>query len=494
MAVLTHDDLVSLLRRTTDRDGWLDPLLADPDGEAAMGATIEVFARASVAVDYNAAQAMIGTSSGGQVGTSSVVVSRAATGTQGTIPRGYVFADARGVQSVVTAAVVVGLGAATATLPLATLRSSEGVNTADDPRFRVDPGAGVVLDVLGTTPLIAPLGAPGVVSTTFQAVGAGDPIQGGESDWLSVLGDERAQQRQGGEDTESYRTRVRNIPDAVSPIALGDGVQATASRLGLSAVLLEPFEDGATTALKTVHGLGVISPLFGSSTNAAGTAATAAASPGQDFFDDDVPQREMLDRRMATAYLRVLVSELPADEDFAVLFADDGFADDYVGGYPDVGTPPAVIGQAMAMWEEVYRKKAGGVQFDVQLDALQRERGEGNTASASEAVVFTLAAPGGRAWLFTEAVGGLDGTANAPSGLHVPSDSYWRLRFTWANAVVSLGPVMRGRGSARLTLAALGAAGLPVQPITQIEGIAISDGATVVREVVTVHVLEMVLP
>jgi len=37
-----------------------------------MGATIEVFARASAAVDYNAAQGMITESSGGSPGSSSV--------------------------------------------------------------------------------------------------------------------------------------------------------------------------------------------------------------------------------------------------------------------------------------------------------------------------------------------------------------------------------------------------------------------------------------
>lgn len=495
MAVLTHDDLVALLRRTTDRDGWLDPILADPDGEAAMGAQVEVFARASVGVDYNAALGLISRSPGGQPGASSILVSRGTSGTSGTIPRGYLFRDARGAQAVVQTPVPVASGALSVSLPVETLRRTEAVNFADDPVFEVDPDAGVVLDSLGTTALIAPLGDPAAVATTFQEVGEGDPISGGASDWLSVHGDERGQQRQAGESTESYRARVRNIPDAVSPIAIGDGVLAAAARLGIEARVLEPFSDGATAALKDVHGLGEIFPLFASSTNSAGTAAAAALSPGADFLDDDVPEREVLDRRMATAYLRVMLAGLPRDPGFAVLYLDDGFADDPVAGYPDVGFPSVVSAQGMAIWEEVYRKKAGGVQHDVQLDVATRERGSGSTAAAVETVVFTIAPAAGRGWVFAEAIGGLDGALNAfPPGAVLPLAAYWRLRLTWLDGSTSLGPVMSNRGASRLTLQALAASGARVQPITQVEGIAISDGAVTARLVATVFVLEMLLP
>ena len=133
------DSLVELLRRTTDEFGWLQPLLDDPDSAAVLGAQIEIFARLGPAVDHNGAQATISGASGGQPGTSVITASRAASGTSGTLPAGYGFVDQRGVQAASTLAVAVGGGATTITIPVATLRQTELVNTEDAPLFAVDP-------------------------------------------------------------------------------------------------------------------------------------------------------------------------------------------------------------------------------------------------------------------------------------------------------------------------------------------------------------------
>src|SRR5215831_3968632 len=162
-----------MLRRTTDEWGWLQPLLADADSAAILGAQVTVFARLGAAVDHNGAQASISGASGGSAGTAMLEISRATGGTTGTIPQGYVFADERGCQAFLTVAVAVGSGATSLSLPLQTLRETELVNTEDDPGFGVDPGSATLTDGSGGI-LLAPaalfLDDVRAVATTNQAL------------------------------------------------------------------------------------------------------------------------------------------------------------------------------------------------------------------------------------------------------------------------------------------------------------------------------------
>lgn len=489
------DDLVALLRRTTDRDGWLDPILRDPDGGAALGAAIAVMARVAVALAYDSSCALIGSAPGGGPGSTSLTLEREATGTSGEIPIGYLFVDARGVQLRVATPVPVSALATAIVVPLQTLRKTEMVNTEDDPGIEVDAGAGVLLDGASTTALLAPPGNPAIVATTFLPGEAG-PIKGGTSDWLSVHGAERGQQRQAGESTEAYRARVRAIPDAVSPIAVADGVLAAASRLGILARVLEPFDDGASAALRVQHGLGVLFGLFWSSTNLDGTAASAAASPATDFFDDAGDGRELFDRRTATAYFRVDLDGVLDDPELATMFLDGGgYWDDEVAGYPDVGVPPLVNAQGNAIWEEANRKKAGGVSFDVMLLAGRKVEGTGHATAAISTLVFSISPPAGSGWLLSDVVVGHDGARNAfPPGALLPANAAHQLRFTYSDATTFTTPAYGGLDGEHLTADALVAMGATLGPVVLVEGFVGSDGAVDVNLVADLLVLELVLP
>lgn len=444
------DSLLALLRRTTDEFGWLQPLLDNTDSAAVLGGVITVFGRLGPAVDHNGAQATISGSSGGQPGTSSLTITRAAGGTTGTLPAGYPFVDERGARAVLQVDVVVGGGTTTLVLPLQTERESELLNTEDDPLWAVAldapwfpgsagyllapaltielvihtpgpigtmaftwainggarsapvltsgvtfpfpiPGTGIIVTfgagayVQGNEWTVAPDGTvtqtvgsgpgsvtytAGVSATTFQSLGPGTPIIGAAADFLSVHGAERGLQRQPNETESDYRQRIRNIPDAVSPIAIADTVQTAALRPGLPAFLtLEPFEDGATQALKDLHGLGSFTPYF----------------LDDSFLDDPGVPDVLYDRRIATAYFEIRAQDYLRDGNGEVLFLDDGFADDPVLGYPDMnqGVPPAVLASLLAILFDVEAKRAGGVNYDLVLHADEQLIAVGTTASAA---------------------------------------------------------------------------------------------------------------
>jgi len=160
--------LLALLRRTTDDQGYLQPLLDDPNSSAIVGAQIAIMGRLGPAVIHNAAQGTISDSSGGQAGTSIITISRTSGTTTGTIPKGYGFTDARGVRVVSTVDVVVSGGQLTKTVPVQTLRQTELVNSEDDPLFTVDPQSPSIPASAGV--LIAPVGSAGLSATSFQAI------------------------------------------------------------------------------------------------------------------------------------------------------------------------------------------------------------------------------------------------------------------------------------------------------------------------------------
>lgn len=414
--------LLALLRRTTDEFGFLQPLLDDPSSAAVLLALVRAGARLGGTVQHNADALTIGASSGGQQGTCQVTLARAATGTAGTIPSGYPFTDARGQRLRSQTAVPVAPGELTVAVPVATLRQTELVNTEDDPLVAIAADAPAVLDGAATTLLVAAPGAPGVVATTFQTVTAATPIVGGAADWLSEHGDERGIRRQAHEDEASYRHRVRNLPDVVSPIAVADVVQAAAQRLDLPAFLvLEPFFDGADPDVKALHGLGSFAP----------PAWDAAGDGTADFFDDGPSGLVLVDRRTATAYFEVRALDYVRDTDLATPYFDaDAFFDDPVRGYPDafVGFPPAVMAKLLGLVADVQAKKGGGVNFDVFLKDPDDLYGQGSTTAGSETLVFTLTPPVGKAWLVVEGDAGYD----APT----PGAFVQRLEYTLADASV----------------------------------------------------------
>lgn len=392
--------LLALLRRTTDDQGYLQPLLADPDSGAIVGAQIAIMARLGPAVDHNGAQATISDSSGGQPGTSTITVSRTSGATTGTIPKGFGFIDARGVRVVVQVDIVVTAGQLSKLVPVQTLRQTELVNSEDDPAFVVDPQSPIVVASSGV--LIAPTGSPGMTGSTFQTIGPSDPITGGAADYLSVHGGERGQLRQTGEQTSDYRQRIRNIPDAVSPIAIGDTVQAAAQQGGLPPLLVvEPFRDGATPALKALHGLSSFDSMAWDT----------------DFYDDPISGIEIVDRRSATAYFAIDAQDFITDSDGLGYYWDDGFYDDPVLGYLESEPvfPPGQLASLLALINDVNAKRLAGVNFDLFLKRDDFVVGQGSTTSAGFVEVVTLSPPGGTIWILDQVLAGAD-AANPITG------------------------------------------------------------------------------
>lgn len=420
MAIVTEDaaSLLALLQRTTDRDGWLQPQLDDPDAAAILGARIAVFARLGPSVAHNAAQATISGASGGSPGTSAVTVARASGATTGTIPKGFSFIDPRGVRAVLQADVIVA-AQTVLVLPVQTLRQTELVNTELDPDFAIDPGSPVVPGSSGV--LIAPAGSAGLGATSFQTVGPSTKIDGGAADYLSVQGAERGIYRQPGETTAAYRVRVLNIPDAVSPIAIADTVQAAAQQPGIPPLLtLEPFEDGATPTLKALHGLG--------------------SFPGiawdVDFWDDALSGFTMFDRRMGRAYFLIQPQDYVVDTQNFGTFWDDMFFDDPVLGYP-AGVdafPPTQSAALLAIANDVDAKRAGGVQFDIQLKAGDLFEGRGTRSANTFGEVVTLTPAAGTIWYLSQVLAGHDSpTPSAAIAHHLTFDLEGGSSFTTAD-------------------------------------------------------------
>lgn len=407
----SFDDFIELLRRNTDENGWLQPLLDDQDSYAVLGAQVQIFARLSPAVDHNGAQATISGASGGQSGTSNITITRAASGTTGTIPKGYTFTDERGIKALLTTDVAVGGGVTTLVLPVQTLRQTELVNTEDDPLFEVDPGSATIPASAGI--LIAPPGTGGMTSTTFQAIGPSDPIAGGAADYLSVHGGERGLQRQPGESETAYRQRIRNIPDVVTPIAVSDSVQQAAQALGLPPLLtLEPFNLGETPALKTLHHLASFSALF--------LDDPGGISQLGSFCDDPSSGLFMLDRRLARAYFEIVAQDYVTDGSGGIMFLDDGaFLDDPVLGYPFAvpSFPQGVVAAFLALADDVQAKKAGGVQFDILLRPPDTEVGHA-AGSGALSNVWTLTPAGGKIWSVLGGCAGHDSLNPDPGLFH----------------------------------------------------------------------------
>jgi hypothetical protein len=410
--------LLELLRRTTDDQGWLQPQLDDPDAAAIIGARISIFARLGPAVTHNAAQATISSASGGSPGTSTVIVSRVSGATTGTIPKGFAFIDARGARAVLQLDVIVG-AQTTLALPVQTLRQTELVNTEDDPGFSIDPQSPVVPASAGV--LIAPAGTGGLTANTFQTVGPSTPITGGAADYLSVQGAERGIYRQPGETTGPYRQRVLNIPDAVSPIAIADVVQAAAQQPGIPPLLtLEPFEDGATPALKTLHGLGSFSGI----------------AWDVDFRDDPFTGFVMLDRRMGRAYFLIQAQDYVVDTQSFGVFWDDLFFDDPILGYPgDIDIfPPTQSAALLSIASSVDPKRAGGVQFDIALKSGDLIEGKGTRTANTFGEVVTLTPAAGTIWYLSQVLAGHDSpTPSAAIAHHLTFDLEGGASFTTAD-------------------------------------------------------------
>lgn len=495
----TRDTLLAVLQRTMDPN-WLQGILDDPDSQALLYAQLDMLVALASAADWGTSAGLISSAPGGQPGVTTVVAARADTSRAVTIPQGYPFVDQRGVQLVLAQPVPLAIGQAQAALPLLTIRQTMLVNTVDDAfafigagaflDAAVAPGSAVISD--GVAPVLGPVGT--TTGPHFLTLFSSDPITGGDLDWLSAHGNERGQRRQASEPTEDYRLRVRNIPDAVSPHAIAQAVRGLGVRLGLVPITIrEPFEDGADAALKAEDGLGTFATYYLTGTLPAATSAQV------DFLDDPffgpsplpagfvLEARESVSNREGRAYFRIEAPSGLNDPDGLVLFCDSGFCDDPVWGYPDIHTHPAVISTLMAVWEEAYRKRAGGVQFDVLVPIAYDAVGVGHAQNNGATTVVTMTPPAGKTWLLLDLVSGLDA---ARSGTYPRPPDAHQVTFTFADSTTFSTLLFVKTEAQHLSLSALTAAAFPFKPITQIQGVVFGDGTRDLGLVIDARVVD----
>jgi hypothetical protein len=118
---LTQAQALALLARTTDQ-GWFAGMQASPDGQAILAALTAPLAEASLAVHSQVAACAIATAPAGRPGQCDLYLSRSASATAFTIPRGFTFVDSRGVRLAVSEDVHVSVGQTVIYLHLITIR------------------------------------------------------------------------------------------------------------------------------------------------------------------------------------------------------------------------------------------------------------------------------------------------------------------------------------------------------------------------------------
>lgn len=532
---LTRQDLLDVLTRTMD-GGWLDPLLEDEASATVLGSIAEVLARAATSADRACSQGLITEATGGSPGTSVVAVSKASGGA-GTLPKGTTLSDERGVLAFTQADVALGAGADSTVIVAETVRKTEPVNTVNDPGWRFEPVSQVadattatpivitttkphryvtgdivrVTGVLGNTPANGVFTTIVLTATTFSLTGSvgvgtytgegqvqlaplnlvlGDanPIEGATSDYLSAHGDERGVQRQANEGTYPYRLRVRNIPDAVSPVAISQAVQGPAQESDLDPVTVrESIDAGLSVAVANRWNLDSIDALYASG-------VTPLPSPAVDFVDD--AGREMVSLREATAYFRLEPRPNVGDPDALRVFMNAlSFGDDPVAGYLEAVTSfhPTLSANLMSIWQAADSKRAAAVNFDVMLRYDVQYVGRGTTVLNADTVVVTLTPPAGKSWVLVDLLVGHDTASAAPGNPVNPTTMYHRVRFTFQDASTFTTPIYTGFDTEHFlgdTLATVPA--YPGSRITLIEGIANSDGALALGVQLTTRVLEVV--
>lgn len=445
---ITEADFIDLLRRTTDDDGWLQPILDHPDSRIVLQAVIAIVQRSAEAASRGCDVGLISTAPAGVVGTSTVTIQQ--DGSQvtaaGTLPAGTRFVDARGYLYELLVEVAVPAGDNFVTnVSVLSLRETELVNTVDDPDMRFSP-ATFVSDATNATPIVIKTSSPhgyvtgdlvritdvegntaanGVHTVTvldgdeFEldgTVGNGDflgasgvaqpapftliiteatPVTNGLSDYLSTLAAERGLIQQNGESDGLFRQRTLQIPDAVSPCAISDVVLSVAQNLGLAdPEILEPFDLGETPTLKEEKALGTGSNAFFD----------------HNHLDDPINGKVNSAIDFTTAFE---IQVAPGDVNVATgAFMDSA---DVVRGFFDGlffydSNVQAQLETALAtLRQEVEVKKAHAVPFDLLLkDVIVRHDALGDTTlTGADELVWTLIPPAGSAWHLWHVLTGL---------------------------------------------------------------------------------------
>lgn len=528
----TPADYLDLLHRTTDA-GWLEPLLEEANSYAILGALTKQAARVSLAGERNCEAGQIMLAPSGRVGVSTLHMAWPGSGVA-TLPQGTIFEDARRLKYVLPQDILLPTGAAPKLFDITveSLRKIELVNTVDDPDMRFSP-VFIIADATNATPIsistttvhtyitgavVKIVGVEGntaangfwpitvVDNFTFLLTGSvgngnfrgvsgyvqpapvscevlsAEPVFGGNSDWLTVLGRERGIKRQSGEQDASFRARVRNIPDVVTPIGLLEAANGVAQFYGLPTFqLLEPFEDSSTALLDESLGLGAIDSLYYNN-SPAGVGSTALPRP----FAWDETVSLLQARREGCAYFQMRPTAVPAYLSLSVAFWDVMFYDDPVAAFFDTDAASFDAGFA-AVYEELFRKRAACVSFDIVIpvDTIKYYQGSVSVPGSGEIVAWTATPPTGKAWWLWYVWAGRVAVPAAP---HIDA-AYHRFRFTFDDATIYDSPPIYARGTSRITAADLIAI-LGSKRISQIEGI-LGDNGDTLKLVGAIRVVEV---
>lgn len=536
----TRQEYLDLLAANSS-DTWLEPKLEDADNLAILSALADMAARLDRSQVACNDALLISQAPGGAPGTTFVTLT-AAAGPGGTLTAGLVlFEDARGWVYALTADVAVPAGPATVVVHIASQRQNNLVNTVDDPDIAFfglravadatnDPGTitlsftsehifhvGDIIKVEGvlgntaangirrvrsvpsSTEIVIETTAGGNIPGNGDFAGGGttqpaplqlevvsaEPVVGGWVDMLSMHARERGQIRQQGEDTETFRARVRNITDVVSPIALSEAILGSANSFGLTDVeIREPFYLGETQALRDELQLDEFQGLF----------------LDEHFLDD--PGRILYSLREVTAYFEIDVGQPDQllqygfflDGTPAVASFFDGLA------FFDAETETYLQTAFSAIRQEVERKRAAGVSYDIVYDVWRVAQGRGVITNAADTLAFTLTPPAGRVWDVIEFMVGI----SAPA-LPVPGNAYSQyLIFTFEDATTFQTPTQilydptpgsdQINGIDNYPLWRLTALGFPYgKRVTQVEGFVDGDGVTALTQVASIWVAETTL-
>jgi hypothetical protein len=483
---ITQAEVLALLRRTTD-DGWLNGMLRQPDGQAIIASKCSVFEATSNALMEQVDACMISTAPSGCPGRCNLTLTRVDSIATATIPKGYKFLTSTGVELAVSLDVPVAAHQTSITLPLQSLRWIDLVNTVD-PAFDdvlsigdtldviLSPDDGVVQDTLGVYLL-------GIGEGTLTYA-ASTTIVGAKMDWLSAHGDERGCHRQPNEDGEAYRLRVRAIPDAVTPIAIQEAVHGAQSQGNLPPVyMVEPMRDQATDDARTAINLVFADSVF-----------------CDDGFCDDplgvsVPGKgpfrtcETPSIREGRAYFRLAIDGPLEEPDGSVLYCDDGFCDDPVWGYPDIGLHPVLRASLRAIQEEARVKKAGGIQFDTYVECVDVLSATDSVTPSPTGVVAFKFTPTSGSWLLRDGLV----TCDVPGGALIldPTTDAYKVQITLSDSTVLDSGWKTNTDGMPLRTFELEKIGYFSQRVTQIQGLVKSSVASSMRLVGTFWVSPM---
>lgn len=514
---LTRDEAEKLLQRTTDQ-GWIEGHRANPNGEAVLNSFGDIGEAASRATIKQCEAGTISLAPGGRAGVCTLKAKRtdATLPDTITIPKGYKFRTDLGFNLLLTEDVIVIQGQTDLSFPLATERKIDLVNTFDpafDPLMQPTDflGLGVHVDSPDITypsdPTKLLIGsylnprppAPAPTAHTLIYVSS-TGIEFAECDWISVLGNERGQKRQANEDVEAYRARVRNIPDAVSPIAIEEAANAAASQAKLPTIwLLEPSDDGADATVRAEHDLSVMDGPFCDAADSTGKATEYLDDPfGQNKpFKFPFRNYELQSIREGRAYFRLSMNGLIQNPDDLPFFVSEGtegvpmdYLDDPIFGYLDVGLEPelathtfgicmhpALQRSFLAVTEEASRKRAGGVNYDFYIENATILHANGEVLIGGASVVWMLDAPTGLGWLLREGLASAIFSVSAPNETWDLAVNGHTLRFTFSDGSIFDTPTWVGPDSEHLTTDKLISMGFPFgKPIVSIWGTVIGDG------------------